>query len=230
MTALFDAYRGSYRDEVEAAISFGGQELEFFTELKARYLLEVIARHVGDPGEVAALDVGCGVGLSHPFLAPSFRELWGADVSSGALEAARRANPGVQYAVSDETRLPFSDGAFDVVVAVCVLHHVAPVFWVSFASEMARVARPDGLVVVFEHNPYNPATRRVVARCVFDADAVLLSRRRLERVFGQSGLDVVESRHIVFFPWRRRGFQALDRRLGRVPLGAQHLVAGRVPG
>ena len=45
----------------------------------------------------------------------------------------------------------------------------------AFVAELARVVRPGGLVVVFEHNPLNPLTRLVVSRVTFD-DGVRLLR------------------------------------------------------
>jgi hypothetical protein len=41
------------------------------------------------------------------------------------------------------------------------------------------------------------------------------------------GLEPVESRYIIFFPSERVRPRGLESRLGSVPLGAQHYVAGR---
>jgi len=88
----------------------------------------------------------------------------------------------------------------------------------------ARVTKPDGLVAVFEHNPLNPLTRRVVRSCAFDEGVELIGRRELEQLFRAAGLIVADSEYLLFFPWRA---DALERRLTRLPLGAQHVVTGR---
>jgi hypothetical protein len=92
---------------------------------------------------------------------------------------------------------------------------------------MARVTRPGGVVAIFEHNPWNPLTRKAVAGCEFDRDAVLVTRREAERLLRGSGLADVEGSYIVFFPRESPWLQRIEGLLGRVPLGAQHVVSGR---
>ena len=81
---------------------------------------------------------------------------------------------------------------------------------------------------VVEHNPLNPATRRVVANCEFDEDAVLLSRRRVAGLARRARLSAIRARDILFLPFGGDRVARLERAFGRVPLGAQHCVTGRV--
>jgi SAM-dependent methyltransferase len=212
-----------YGRTVESAIAFAHQDHAFFLELKAKWLLDLVRRRLGDPRHVRALDVGCGPGLMHPYLTV-LRALDGVDPEEALISAARIAHPAVRYHVADARSLPFEDGEFDLAFAVSVLHHVPGVARESAAREVGRVVRRGGLVVVFEHNPWNPLTRLVVHRCVFDEDAELLSRRATLRLYRRSGLDPVETAYILFTPWH--GFERLERRLSRLPLGAQYVVAG----
>ena len=221
----FDRYRETYEAAVEDAIGFAGQEHSFYVEAKARRLLELARRRLG-PEPPRALDVGCGVGLTDGWLLPHVASLHGVDVSEGMVERAREANPAAAYEVYDGTRLPYADASFDLVFAICVLHHVEPREREGFASELARVTRPGGLVAVFEHNPLNPLTRRVVRDCAFDEGVELLGRRELERLLRAGGLHVTDAEYLLFFPWRGRPFAAAERALRRVPLGAQYVVAG----
>ena len=138
-----------------------------------------------------------------------------------------REIPEATYAAADGGRLPFPDAAFDVVFAVCVLHHVEPSHRVDFALELARVVRPGGMVVVFEHNALNPLTRLAVSRCEFDEGVVLLTRGASTRVLMGAGLDPIEARDVIFTPFDHRLARRLDQAIGRVPLGAQHYVAAR---
>ena len=41
-----------------------------------------------------------------------------------------------------------------------------------------------------------------------------------------AGFLPAESRYVACFPWRGRGFRAIERVLARLPLGAQYVVAG----
>ena len=98
----------------------------------------------------------------------------GIDVSERSVDYARRHNPGVRYDTYPGGRLPYDDNAFDVAFTSCVMHHVPVPQWGEFVGEMNRVIRPGGIAVVFEHNPWNPVTSRIVSTCPIDADAVLL--------------------------------------------------------
>jgi SAM-dependent methyltransferase len=218
----FDRYEKTYQTAVDEAISFAGREHGFYLEAKARRLRELTHRHLGG-GRPRALDVGCGPGLFDRHLGSSF-ELEGVDVSPAMVERARETNPQASYRVYDGRRLPYDDGRFDVSFAVCVLHHVDRPDRAAFLAETARVTRSGGLVAVFEHNPINPLTRRVVRDCAFDEGVELLGRRELERLYRGAGLELLGTEYLLFFPWRA---DALERRLTRLPLGAQYVVAGR---
>ena len=229
MTAEFDRFRESYDAELQRAAGFARQEARFFTKVKAGALLDVVRRRAGDPSQLRALDVGCGIGLTDEFLAPAFGELHGVDVSPGMLETARRANPAVEYHVGDGRRLPFDDGSFDVAFAICVVHHVPRRQREQFARELARVVKPGGLAVVFEHNPLNPLTRLVVSRCAFDDDVVLLGVRETTSLLRSAGLERPERGYVLFAPIDRPGVRRAERLLRGVPFGAQYYVAAEVP-
>jgi SAM-dependent methyltransferase len=228
VTSRFDDYERSYEEVVQRSIAFSGQEHDFFLEAKARRLIDLARRRLGDPSRVRALDVGAGTGLMDGHLT-EFEQLEGVDVSEPLVEAARRANPGVRYHVADGTRMSFADATFDLTFCVCVLHHVPIAERSAFVSELGRVTRPGGLVVVFEHNPLNPLTRLAVSRCEFDQDAVLLGRREASRYLSAAGLPVVEKRYIVFFPWRGKVLAQTEDALAQVPFGAQYYVAAQRP-
>jgi SAM-dependent methyltransferase len=230
VTARFDEYRDTYRREVEKSISFIGRDLTFFTEVKARVLVELARRELGDPHAVHALDVGCGPGETDAFLVGRLGAIEGVDVSQGVVDAARERNPSVAYEAYDGEHLPYADGAFDLVFSICVVHHVPPERWEGYVAELARVVRPGGVLALIEHNPLNPLTRLAVSRCEFDDDAVLLGRRRSEGLLRAAGLRLRRSRYIIFFPWRSKALSSAERVLRRIPLGAQYVVAGRRPG
>jgi SAM-dependent methyltransferase len=223
----YDRYRDRYRAELDHAVSFAGTSHDFFTRAKAEELVRLARLHLGDPARLEALDVGCGIGLTDRHLASRFRALTGTDVSPGVLETAARENPGVRYVLAERGRLPFDDRAFDLAFAICVVQVVAPEDRPRFVAELARVTRTGGLVVVFEHNPYNPLTRLVVRRCEFEEDARMLGMAEAEHLLQENGVTPVDRGFLLLFPSRRRRVLAVERALRRLPLGAQYFVAGR---
>lgn len=225
----FDRFRETYTEQITDAIAFSGLERRFFITVKEDCLLRLTAQYLGDPGNQAALDLGCGIGDYHQRFAAAFKSLSAIDVSEESVRFARAQHPTVDYETYAGGRLPYSDNRFDLVFAICVVHHVPTALWKEFADEMFRVARPGGLAVIIEHNPFNPATQYIVRTCPIDRDAVLLSMSRTRRLLESSGFAIRESRSILSVPPSNRVTCALDRVLGRLPFGAQYFVTGTKP-
>jgi SAM-dependent methyltransferase len=98
-----------------------------------------------------ALDVGAGPGTITADLAGLVREVVAVEIDKDAADIARaglaeRAVTETEVVVGDVHALPFPGGSFDVVHAHQVLQHVADP--VTSLREMARVARPGGVVGV----------------------------------------------------------------------------------
>jgi SAM-dependent methyltransferase len=221
----FNAYKDTYREAVEHSIAFSGRGVDYFAEHKALHLTALAQRHLGDPAQLSALDMGCGIGATDAFVAGAFGDLHGVDIAKDAVARAAEANPTVTYTPYDGVRLPFDDGAFDLAFTINVLHHVPLGARAGFAAEMARVVRPGGLAIVIEHNKFNPLTKLAVMRCEFDEDAVLLTRARAARLLEEAGMHTAERRYIFFAPVSSRRAAALDRWLGWLPVGGQYYVA-----
>jgi SAM-dependent methyltransferase len=224
----FDDVAAGYGQEVDRAVAFSGQTQGFFLDVKAQQIEDAIRDRLGEPSAVHALEVGCGPGLMQLRLRQRIGRLWGMDLSLGCLAQANQAGQASQAGLA-ATRAGAQDA--DLVFAVCVLHHVPPGGGRRDAvvGEMARLARPGGLVAIWEHNPWNPLTRRVVARCAFDRDVALLSLAETRRLLRRAGLSRIESRYGLFFPWRGRGWRRAERLLAQVPLGAQFMALGIKP-
>jgi SAM-dependent methyltransferase len=222
----FDQYAVSYDETVNRSLGFLGAKVDYFTKVKADYIVDLLKGHFGDARALSLLDIGCGVGNFHALLRGEVGTLSGVDLSADCLDQAARRNAGIDYRQYDGSRLPFADDSFDVALTVCVIHHVPPAQWDGFAAEMKRVVKPGGLAMVFEHNPLNPLTRRVVSNCEFDADAVLLGQGQVRGLLGRAGFDDIRSRAILSVPSVGPISRRLDLQLGRLALGAQYFVRG----
>jgi hypothetical protein len=93
---------------------------------------------------------------------------------------------------------------------------------------MRRVTRTGGLVVVYEHNPKNPLTRKVVRDCAFDRDAVLLTMTQTHELLTAAGCTNVATRSILTLPPIGGFVERLDGLFGKLPLGSQYRAEGRV--
>lgn len=219
----FDKYSENYQDLVNNSLEFSGLTVDFFTQGKADFL----DRLLDGKGDQTILDVGCGIGDLHPFLAHVDRKITGVDVSGESIKIAQETKPANSYSIYDGRVLPFDKGTFDVVLTVCVMHHVPPAGWQDFICEMVRVTKKGGMIAIFEHNPFNPLTRLAVNRCPFDADAVLLRAKQVEGMLLKTGQVTPQSDYIFFTPFKHPFFKKLDNLFSWLPLGAQYCTYGR---
>lgn len=120
-------------------------------EERASELRERVRRLLGPlTGSEVALDAGSGTGSLAFALAPFVGEVVAVDTKTEYLEAGRELAPeNVRFVEGDATALPFAYATFDIAGSVRVLHHVRrPELAVS---ELARVTRPGGHLLVADH-------------------------------------------------------------------------------
>jgi SAM-dependent methyltransferase len=140
------------------------------------------------------LDVGCNWGRWSIAAARAGFSVVGVDPSVEAIAAAtrvaRQLGEEASYAVGDARRLPFFDGAFEVVFSFSVLQHFDPAAFEEAVDEIGRVLVPGGLALIQMANVYGPRNLLNLAlgrrpRNPFD----VLYRRpsELERSFGRIG-------------------------------------------
>lgn len=113
-----------------------------------------LRRAVGAVRGLDVLDLGCGTGRHALWLARRGARVTGVDFSEGMLGRARRKRGAakVRFVVHDlHRRLPFPDGAFDLLVSGLVLEHLGDLG--RFFGEARRVLRPGGRAVVSAMHP-----------------------------------------------------------------------------
>ena len=222
----FNSYARNYDKVVEAAIGASGESVEFFAELRVRLARDAISSQV--PRSI--LDFGCGIGNTVRLLAQAFPEavVTGVDPSQESIEVARERSSTdarrCRFVVQEETHLPFPDESFDVGFTSNVLHHIPRRDHLSWIRELRRVIRPDGMILLFEHNPFNPLTRRSVRLCEFDKGVELLRPSYIRDLLRGGGF-VPEPPHYYFiFPRFLSALRPLERLVSSLPLGAQYFV------
>jgi SAM-dependent methyltransferase len=220
----FDNYTENYNQLLREGTGFFSSKDEYF----ARYKVDLVRQMVHSPVK-RLLEYGCGIGRNIPFLQEAFPHsvIVGSDISSASLDVARRNNAGVEF-LEENKNLECTE-LFDVVFVAGVFHHVP----VSQREDVARTIfnrlSPGGLLFVFEHNPFNPVTRRIVSSCPYDEGVVLIKPSKMKGILEEAGLIVERRAYCLFVPPSFSMLVPLERRLGRVPLGGQYWVHASRP-
>ena len=111
---------------------------------------------VRSSGAQRALDVGCGEGRFCLMMAEAVPEVVGIDPTARLLAEARRLGGAIYHEGVGEN-LPYEDGAFDLVVSYLSLIDIADSR--AAITEMARVSRPGGLILIGNLNSWVTAAQ-----------------------------------------------------------------------
>jgi len=228
MSSHFDTIAGEYDAALPAHV------VEHYLRKRTAYVVANCP-----PGR--GLDVGCGTGVLAAQLARAGWTMTGADPSGGMLDVLRARSPEVTAVQASGTALPFPDDAFDVVLSVATLHHIADADDVRRTlAEMVRVVRPGGRVLVWDHNPRNPYWGPLMRRVPQDTgEERLIGEAEVLQGLRGAGAAVVSSRQLGlvpdFVPPRALGAAAaVERAVERTPLirrlGAHNVVLAAKPG
>jgi SAM-dependent methyltransferase len=177
----------------------------------------------------AILDFGCGIGDTAARLAALYpeAEVTGVDAARAAVLHARRAHggPRMRFETLDAFR---ATGRYDLCYSNGVFHHIAPAGRLGAARLVRDALAPGGRFALMENNPWNPGTRWVMRRIPFDRDAVPLAPPRARALLRDAGFaECLPARFLFFFPRALAWLRFAERRLARVPLGAQYCVLAR---
>ena len=138
--------------DLQVELLFGGT-----ADAMRRRIVPHVVRLARSMGASAArpmrlLDAGCGTGHLLRMIGaalPTEAKLYGIDLSPHYIARAREVLPrdlDVSLVCDNAEKLPFVDGSFDAVTSIYLLHEVPPQVRARILSELARVARPGGLV------------------------------------------------------------------------------------
>lgn len=191
--------------------------------LKERYapLLQQLDKTGRKP--LFLLDAGCGSGNAASLL---FDQHWrdlryvGADISSAvdlAQETISAATEHCAFIQCDLMKLPFRNGAFDIVFSEGVLHHTPSTR--AAINETARLVRPGGLYAIYVYAKKSPAREftddhiRNIVSVLPEAEAweKLMPLTKLGKALGDLNMevDVPEDVELLGIPRGRINIQRL---------------------
>ena len=234
MTSEFDTYTTSYEVLHDKNLALVGAESSDFLRAKLNWCRQLAGKHFTLTSVAKLfLDFGCGTGrFGHEFHR-YFDLSWnyvGVDQSSACIEEAkqRSALKRTESSLkSDPLYLSLeswneSAAKYDFILAACVFHHIEASHRRVVLNKLWNLLKPTGVILIWEHNPWNPLTRRIVNDCAFDKNASLLSISDMNCLWRETTKEgTTHFRFVTFFPGLLRSLQRVEPLLGWLPLGGQ---------
>ena len=226
MPQSFDSFSKSYNKIVDDAIRQTGYDTESLVSVK----LQKIANLYPDLTEnkFSLLDFGCGVGNLFGHVKEFFPNAvyTGVDPSIGSIKkACARFQDKTAFQEYDSKE--WKTRKYDLIVSAGVFHHIPHIEHSRVIEKLNSFLNPNGKLVIWEHNPLNPVTQKIIRDCPIDEDAVLVSSKNIKILFERASLSNIKISYTTFFPKFLSGLNFMDRFLGWLPLGGQYLVTGQ---
>jgi len=223
----FDQFADEYEASLSAAVQLSGEAPDYFAHQKVAEAARLLKTTQQTPSVI--LDFGAGVGSSLPHFETCFpdAEIICTEVSSRSISVANdRFGGRADFRQINQSKLPVDDASADLLFAACVFHHIPQCEHKDWLEQLHAAARPGARLFVFEHNPYNPLTRKTVNACPFDENAELICPGKLGKALQESGWQDVKCRYTLFFPALLAKLRPLEPWLSWLPLGAQYYATG----
>lgn len=98
------------------------------------------------------LDIASGSGYGTKILAEKASKVFGVDVDTKSVAYSKSKFPAdnIEYLVGDGINIPLNDSSIDIVVSFETIEHIEN--YTKFISEVIRVLKPDGLLIISTPN------------------------------------------------------------------------------
>jgi SAM-dependent methyltransferase len=172
------------------------------------------------------LDLGCGQGEFVRILVEAQYRVVGVDISSKAVELAKKALPSVDFRVLKEDRsIPCESSRFDAVWSTEVIEHIFDIH--QHLSEINRVLKAGGIYILT--TPYHGVVKDVLVSLLkfdqhFDPEGShirFFDKRGLERCLGRAGFTPISWDGIGRVPWLYRTWYVVARKTSEPALAPQ---------
>lgn len=217
------------------------------------HLADHILRCTGVSREANVLSLGCGIGDTELLLAPRVANVTGLDLSPAAIrqanaDAAAAGTTNAKFIEGGLDAAPLEGQAFDLVIAIFLLHHLPDEELGALAARVASLLTPGGVFYSLDPSRYrlSGAVGRLVVPSLMakhqSPDERELAPTGTRDLFERAGFDTAVAMYDFLstpvaglFPgaaWLYRAARLTDEVLVRLPLvrrfGSNFEIAGRL--
>ncbi len=157
------------------------------------FITDRLLKHLQPQAEGVYLDIGCGTGnYTHEFQKRGFPFI-GIDPSIAMLEKARQKNKSIDWKIGAVENIKLPNHSIDGIVAILTIHH-----WTDLDqgfSELSRVIKPNGRVVIFTSTPKQMKgywLNHYFPRMLANAMVEMPSLEEIENAMSSSGMEITE--------------------------------------
>ncbi len=217
----FDEYYKKYNKMFDSTFSITGGNRDYYLVQKAEMVEKLLTK-----SNSVVLDFGCGDGLSTQKMIEKMplASFYGVEVSEQGVEIAKKSKIRGNFSCYNGAELPYTDNFFDTVVVSCVFHHIRKEEFPIIFREISRVLKPEGYLIVFEHNSLSLVTRILINDCEIDKNIEFVTPRALKKCCINANLIPNSVHYYNIFPnyavFKHTGF--IERLLSKFPVGAQY--------
>ena len=194
-----------------------------------RYKLDIVKKKVSKNPK-SFLDFGCGIGESSLYISKIFpnTKITGIDTCAFAIEACKKLNiKNSNFYNVDITQEEVLDKKYDVILLLCVLHHIPQKSRAKILKILLNSLNKNGKIFIFEHNPYNPISLLIFNKSEIDKGCFMVSPRKLKlmiRNLNEKNIKIYPTRYTLFLPRFKflKKIFFLEKYLEKVPIGGQY--------
>ncbi len=226
MPESFDSFSQNYNKVINDAIRQTGYDTESLVSYKLKKIASVFPDLIDK--KFRLLDFGCGVGNLYGGILKIFPNsiYTGVDPSRNSIIKARsrfQENKTFQ----EYECLEWKSTKYDLIFSAGVFHHIPHNQHFEIIKKLFSLLNKNGRLVIWEHNPLNPITQKIVKDCPIDKDAVLVSPKNIKKLFESVSLSEINISYTTFFPKFLSPLNCIDPLLKWLPLGGQYVVTGK---
>jgi ubiquinone/menaquinone biosynthesis C-methylase UbiE len=147
-----------YNETFEKACELMGTSGAFFADYQAQQLRTWFPEY--NEKSINILDFGCGDGAMTSFISYYFNhaQIHGADNSHESIEFAQQYYEPIQFHTLNKSSTNYPENRFDMIYTTEVFHHIPRNEHQAWISELVRITKPGGHIIIIELNPLNPIT------------------------------------------------------------------------
>ncbi len=138
------------RDPYNKLAKYYDSFIEPFNTILRKILLKMYLPKEG----MHVLEVGCGTGTNLILYQQAGCEVSGIDLSPSMVKVAcKKLGDQADIQLGDASQMSYSDGIFDIVIAMLTLHEMPGHIRLPVIAEMVRVMKQDGLILLVDFHP-----------------------------------------------------------------------------